>query len=82
MPSFNALHFLMEKKRARISTFVFFTKLSDGIKKNTFHRNPVNFYVREIKNKFFKMQFCKLLFVCLVLHRLRCESPDPNQQYL
>lgn len=60
---FNALHFFNGKKTPRISTFVFFTKLSDGIKKITFHRNLVHFYVREKKNKFFKMQFCKLLFV-------------------
>lgn len=60
---FNALYFFSGEKKARISTFVCFTKLSDGIKKITLHRNPVHFYVREIKNTFFKMQFCKLLFI-------------------
>lgn len=43
--------------------FVSFTKFSDGIKKIPLHRNPVPFYVREIKNNFFKMQLCKLLFI-------------------
>lgn len=43
--------------------FVSFTKFSDGIKKIPLHRNPVHFYVREIKNNFFKMQLCKLLFI-------------------
>lgn len=41
------------KKKARIFTFVCFTKLSDGIKKITLQRNPTHFYVRENKNNFF-----------------------------